>query len=86
VVTVTVVVMVGAITEAEFIIMDGVEAEATIMVGGIIIEGDPNLCSEEVACLAAFFRYRGASQCRGDLRSEGQGLMSDESRLTNSRA
>jgi hypothetical protein len=31
--------MVGAITVAEVIIMDGVEGEATIMVGGIIIIG-----------------------------------------------
>ena len=31
--------MVGAITVAEVITMDGVEAEATIMVGGIIIIG-----------------------------------------------
>jgi len=49
-----VVVMVGAITVAGVIIMDGGEAEATIMVGGIIIGGDQTLCSEEAACLAAF--------------------------------
>jgi hypothetical protein len=67
-----VVVMVGAITAAEVIIMDGVEAEATIMVGGIIIGRDQTLCSEEAARLAAFLFVIAASRGRADLRSEGR--------------